>query len=95
MIVGVGVGGNFEWAAYLAKKSLCRLLGQSNPRRDAANLEAEILREINEKGGGVHGFGGNNTALAVHIEFFPTHIASLPVAVNIQCHAHRHQTKVL
>lgn len=89
--VGVGVGGTFEKAAYLAKKALCRPLGQPHPRRDAADLEAEILAEIKEQGSGVHGFGGNNTALAVHLELFPTHIASLPVAVNIQCHAHRHK----
>lgn len=89
--VGVGVGGSFEKAAYLAKRSLCRPLGQSHPRRDAAELEAAILTAVNEKGAGVQGFGGNNTALAVHLELFPTHIASLPVAVNIQCHAHRHQ----
>ncbi|MFH7325493.1 fumarate hydratase [Desulfurivibrio sp. C05AmB] len=93
--VGVGVGGTFEKAAYLAKKALCRPLGQPHSRRDAADLEAEILAEINEQGSGVHGFGGNNTALAVHLELFPTHIASLPVAVNIQCHAHRHKELTL
>lgn len=91
VVVGVGVGGSFERAAWLAKKSLCRPLGQPHPRDDVAELEAEILREINAKGAGVHGLGGINTALAVHLEPFPTHIASLPVAVNIQCHAHRHK----
>ncbi|MDF1613728.1 fumarate hydratase [Desulfurivibrio dismutans] len=91
VVVGVGVGGSFEKSAYLAKKSLCRPLGQPHARPDAAELEAEILAGINEKGAGVHGLGGNNTALAVHLELFPSHIASLPVAVNIQCHAHRHK----
>lgn len=95
VIVGVGVGGTFEKAAYLAKKSLCRPLGQAHSRTDAAELEAEILREINGQGAGVHGLGGVNTALAVHVELFPCHIASLPVAVNIQCHAHRHKEIVL
>lgn len=95
VIVGVGVGGTFEKAACLAKKSLCRPLGQAHSRTDAAELEAEILREINGQGAGVHGLGGVNTALAVHVELFPCHIASLPVAVNIQCHAHRHKEIVL
>ena len=95
VLVGVGVGGSFEKAAYLAKKSLCRPLGCSHPRSDVADLEAEMLLEINEQGSGVHGLGGVNTALAVHLELFPCHIASLPVAVNIQCHAHRHKEIVL
>lgn len=95
VLVGVGVGGSFEKAAWLAKKALCRPLGEPHPRDDAAGLEKEILAEINAKGAGVHGLGGNNTALAVHLELFPSHIASLPVAVNIQCHAHRHKEVVL
>lgn len=89
--VGVGVGGSFEKAAILAKQALLRPVGQPADQRDVADLEAEILAVINEQGQGVHGMGGNNTALAVHIETYPSHIASLPVAVNIQCHAHRHK----
>lgn len=89
--VGVGMGGTFEKAALLAKKSLFRPLGQKAERDDIAELEQEILNKVNEQGAGVNGLGGCNTALAVHIEAFPSHIASLPVAVNIQCHAHRHK----
>lgn len=95
IIVGVGMGGTFEKAACLAKKSLLRPLGESSPRQDIADLERQILTEINRRGVGVQGLGGNHTALAVHIESFPSHIASLPVAVNIQCHAHRHKEMVL
>lgn len=95
MVVGVGMGGTFEKAAYLAKKSLLRPLGESSPRQDIADLERQILAEINKRGFGVQGLGGNHTALAVHIESFPSHIASLPVAVNIQCHAHRHKELVI
>lgn len=91
LVVGVGMGGTFEKAALLAKKSLIRPLGEAHPRPDVAALEKEILAAINEQGQGVQGFGGVNTALAVHIEPYPAHIASLPVAVNIQCHAHRHK----
>lgn len=95
LLVGVGMGGTFEKAALLAKKSLLRPLWQPSFRQDVAQLEREILERINKSGQGVHGLGGINTALAVHIELFPTHIASLPVAVNIQCHAHRHKEIVL
>ncbi len=95
IIVGVGMGGTFEKAAYLAKKSLLRPLGEASRRQDVAELEQQILAEINRQGVGVQGLGGNHTALAVHIESFPSHIASLPVAVNIQCHAHRHKEMVL
>lgn len=95
LLIGVGMGGTFEKAALLAKKALIRPLGQPHPRADVAALEAEILTRINEQGQGVQGLGGNNTALAVHIDLFPSHIASLPVAVNIQCHAHRHKETVL
>lgn len=91
IVVGVGIGGNFEKAALLAKKALLRSVGVNNPRQEVAALEEELLAAINEQGAGVQGFGGNNTALAVHVETFPSHIASLPVAVNIQCHAHRHK----
>jgi len=89
--VGVGIGGSFEKAALLAKQALLRPVGQPAGRSDVAEIEAEILAEINEQGQGVHGMGGNNTALAVHVETYPSHIASLPVAVNIQCHAHRYK----
>ena len=91
VVVGVGLGGTFEKAALLAKKSLMRPLGNSNPDAAVAELEQKILQRINQEGQGVMGWGGVNTALAVHMETYPTHIASLPVAVNIQCHAHRHK----
>jgi len=91
IIVGVGVGGTFEMAPLLAKKALLRPVGDKSSRPDVAELEERLLSEINALGNGVHGFGGVNTALAVHMETFPSHIASLPVAVNIQCHAHRHK----
>jgi len=93
--VGVGVGGTFEKSALLAKRALFRPLGEPHPRVDVAQLEREILSRLNREGQGVEGLGGSNTALAVHLEVFPTHIASLPVAVNIQCHAHRHKEIVL
>ena len=93
--VGVGMGGSFEKAAILAKKSLLRPLGQPSPRQDIRDLEETIMQTINEQGMGVHGFGGNHTSLAVHIETFPSHIASLPVAVNIQCHSHRYKKIIL
>jgi len=95
VIVGVGLGGSFEKAALIAKKALLRPVGEKNPRADVAALEERLLAKINARGHGVHGFGGINTALAVHMEVFPCHIASLPLAVNIQCHAHRHKEIVL
>jgi fumarate hydratase subunit alpha len=91
VVVGVGLGGTFEKAALLAKKSLFRPLGESNPDTKVAEIEERLLQRLNNEGQGVMGWGGVNTALAVHMETFPTHIASLPVAVNIQCHAHRHK----
>ena len=91
VVVGVGLGGTFEKAALLAKKTLFRPLGESNPDTKVAEIEERILQRLNNEGQGVMGWGGVNTALAVHMETFPTHIASLPVAVNIQCHAHRHK----
>ena len=91
VVVGVGLGGTFEKAALLAKKSLFRPLGESNPDTKVAEIEERILQRLNNEGQGVMGWGGVNTALAVHMETFPTHIASLPVAVNIQCHVHRHK----
>ncbi|HCU04774.1 MAG: fumarate hydratase [Gammaproteobacteria bacterium GWE2_42_36] len=95
VIVGVGVGGNFEKVAYLAKKSLLRTIGEKNPDPRYADFEAEILEKINASGLGPQGLGGVNTALAVHILTHPCHIASLPVAVNINCHSARHAKMVL
>lgn len=85
VIVGLGIGGTFDSVGRLAKQALLREIGSENPDSDAAALEAELLAEINRLGIGPHGFGGRVTALAVHVESFPCHIASLPVAVNLQC----------
>ncbi|MBE6369915.1 MAG: fumarate hydratase [Lentisphaerae bacterium] len=90
VIVGVGIGGTFEQSALLAKKALLRKVGSENPDREYAELEQEILSKINASGVGPQGLGGDTTALAVHINHHPCHIASLPVAVNINCHAARH-----
>ena len=95
IVVGVGVGGTFDKAAYLAKKALMRHAGEPNPNPYYAAMEQELLEKINALGIGPQGFGGKTTALAVHIEQFPTHIAGLPVAVNINCHVTRHQPEVL
>ena len=95
VVVGVGLGGTFEKAALLAKKSLLRPLGNPNPDTNVAEIEQRILQRLNKEGQGVMGWGGVNTALAVHMDTYLTHIASLPVAVNIQCHAHRHKEIVL
>ncbi len=95
VVVGVGIGGNFEVSAFLAKKALLRPLGKPNPDVEIAALEQELLREINNLGIGPQGYGGRTTALAVHVEMMPCHIASLPVAVNIQCHAARHKEVIL
>jgi len=90
-IVGVGIGGTFERAALLAKKSLLRPLGSKNEDPELDRLESEILGEINQLGIGPQGLGGRTTSLAVHILMMPCHIASFPLAVNIQCHAQRHK----
>src|SRR5512139_2623289 len=90
IVVGVGIGGTFEFCALLAKKALLRRLGEPHPEPDFAALEREILEGVNRLGIGPAGLGGTVTALAVHIETHPCHIASLPVAVNINCHSHRH-----
>lgn len=95
MIVGVGIGGNFEMSAYLAKKSLLRPVGERSAREDLAKLEEQLMEKINQLGLGPQGMGGTSTALDVHIEAYATHIAGLPVAVNINCHASRHKTAVL
>jgi len=90
IVVGVGVGGNFEYSALLAKKALLRRpLGSHNPDPFYADMERRLLERINNLGIGPQGMGGRITALAVHVESFPCHIASMPAAVNIQCHSHR------
>ncbi|HCS46988.1 MAG TPA: fumarate hydratase [Candidatus Aminicenantes bacterium] len=90
IIVGVGVGGNFEYAAWLAKKALLRQpLGAHNPDPFYADMEKRLLERINKLGIGPQGMGGRITALAVQVESYPCHIASMPAAVNIQCHSHR------
>jgi fumarate hydratase subunit alpha len=94
-IVGIGIGGTFERAALLAKKSLLRPLGSKNPDQALEKLESEILTEINKSGIGPQGLGGRTTSLAVHILMMPCHIASFPLAVNIQCHAQRHKEAVI
>jgi fumarate hydratase subunit alpha len=95
MIVGVGIGGNFERAAYLAKKALLRKVADSNPDPEVAALETELLASVNDLGIGPSGLGGRITALGVKILMQPCHIASLPVAINIQCHSSRHVEVVL
>ena len=95
MVVGVGIGGTFDKAAYLAKKALMRPLDVRNPEPYYADLEIELLEQINALGIGPQGFGGLTTALGLNIEVMPTHIAGMPCAVNIGCHATRHATEVL
>ncbi len=95
IVVGVGIGGDFEYSAYLAKKALCRDLSQRNPDPAYAKLEQEMLLSINRLGIGAQGFGGTVTALYVNIEKSATHIAGLPVAVNIGCHVTRHAHAVI
>lgn len=95
IVVGVGIGGSFEASAILSKKALLRKVGAPNPDTQVNAMEVELLGLINELGIGPMGFGGTVTALGVHIETSPCHIASLPVAVNIQCHAGRHKECVI
>jgi fumarate hydratase subunit alpha len=95
VIVGVGIGGSAEKALLLAKKALLRPVGMPSPDAEAALLEQDVLRRVNQLGIGPMGYGGRTTALAVHVEVFPSHIASLPVAVNLQCHSARHKEIVL
>ncbi|MBQ2581551.1 MAG: fumarate hydratase [Ruminococcus sp.] len=90
IVIGVGIGGDFEKCAYLAKKALCRNVSQRNPKQLYADLEAKMLEKINKLGIGPQGFGGTQTCLAVNIEQAPTHIAGLPVSVNVGCHVTRH-----
>ena len=95
MVVGVGVGGSFEQSALLAKRSLLRELGVPSTLPHAAALEREVLDRLNASGIGPQGYGGDTTALAVHVELAACHVASLPVSVNIECHAHRHKEVAL
>jgi fumarate hydratase subunit alpha len=95
LIVGVGIGGTSDTVMLLAKKALLRPLGQPNPDPETAELEQIILRKLNNLGIGPLGLGGRTTALGVHIQMMPAHIASLPVAVNLQCHSARHKEAVL
>lgn len=95
LIIGVGVGGTMEYAGLLAKKALLRPVGKKHPRPDLAELEEELLTAVNNLGIGPQGLGGRITALAVHLEVYPTHIAGLPCAVNLSCHSLRHKTRVL
>ncbi len=95
MIIGVGIGGDFEQCAYLSKKALLRSIDERNDNSFYAELEEEILNKVNALGIGPQGFGGDTTALSVNIETAPTHIAGLPVAVNIGCHVTRHKSTVI
>lgn len=95
MVVGVGIGGNFEKCAWMAKKALTRQVGSHSETPYVKQLEEELLLEINQLGIGPGGLGGSTTALAVNIETYPTHIAGMPVAVNICCHVNRHITEII
>lgn len=95
MVVGVGLGGSFEKAAFLAKKALTRNLDTPSEKPHIAKLEKELLEEINQLGIGPGGLGGSTTALGLNIETYPTHIAGMPLAVNICCHVNRHAHRVL
>jgi fumarate hydratase subunit alpha len=95
VVVGVGIGGTMEKVAYLAKKALLRKLGESHPEQFYAAMERDLLERINKLGIGPQGYGGRTPQQAVHIEVYPAHIASLPAAVNINCHAARHKEQVL
>ena len=95
IVLGIGIGGSFDKVAYLAKHALLRPIDQPHTDPYSAALEQDLLAEINALGIGPQGFGGKTTALAVNIEKFPTHIAGLPVAVNINCHVTRHKTEEL
>lgn len=95
VVIGVGIGGDFEYSAILAKKALCRNVSQRNQKEQYAQLEKEMLEKINALDIGPQGFGGATTAIAVNIETYPTHIAGLPVAVNVGCHVTRHESVIL
>ncbi len=95
VVIGVGIGGDFEYSAILAKKALCRSVSQRNEDSFYADMEQELLDKINALDIGPQGFGGRTTALCVNIETYPTHIAGLPVAVNVGCHVTRHASKII
>lgn len=95
MIIGVGIGGNFEYVTLLAKKALLRTVGEYSKKPHIQQLEKKLLADINKLGIGVQGFGGTTTALGINIETYPTHIAGLPLAINISCHVTRHIEKIL
>lgn len=95
VVLGIGIGGDFEYCALLAKKALCRSVSKRNNDEFYAKMEQDILEAVNKTGIGAQGFGGDITALAVNIEAYPTHIASLPVAVNVGCHVTRHTEKFI
>ncbi len=95
LVVGVGIGGTFDTVAELAKRAIMRDVGTPSPNPEVAAYERELLEAANRLGLGPQGMGGTTTALAVHVETYPCHVASLPVAVNIQCHANRHREVVL
>ncbi len=95
LIVGIGIGGNTEKAMLLAKKALLRKVGEPNADPETARLETELLQKINALGIGPMGYGGRTTALAVNVEVFPSHIASMPVAVNLNCHSTRHKEAII
>lgn len=95
MIIGVGIGGNFEYVTLLAKKALLRAVGEHSKKPHIQQLEKELLADINKLGIGAQGFGGTTTALGINIETYPTHIAGLPLAINISCHVTRHIEKIL
>lgn len=95
VVIGVGIGGDFEYSAILAKKALCRNVSDRNEDEFYADMEKELLEKINALDIGPQGFGGKTTALCVNIETYPTHIAGLPVAVNVGCHVTRHASKTI
>lgn len=95
VVLGIGIGGDFEQCAYLAKKALCRSISVRNKNEFYKNLEEEILDRVNELNIGPQGFGGETTALAINIEYAPTHIAGLPVSINVGCHVTRHAEKIM
>lgn len=95
IIIGIGIGGTIEKTTLIAKQSLLRTVGEHNSNPEVAKLEEELLEEVNKLGIGPQGFGGRTTALAVNIETFPAHIASMPVAINIQCHVARHKEAII
>lgn len=95
MVVGVGIGGSFDKSAVLAKKALLRSIDSKSSNEFYANLEEALIEDINKLGIGPQGFGGKTTALGINIETFPTHIAGLPIAVNISCHATRHKERII